>query len=119
MPERSLAKLDPRIRFKIQDLLAKCKSAGLKVRVIETLRSAEQHKKNMAAGTSWAKRSKHCPRPPLGLSLACDIAVVEYLTLPNWNPEGAKWQVLGALGESCGLEWGGRWKQQDMAHFQV
>ena len=28
------------------------------------------------------------------------------------------WEKLGALGESCGLTWGGRWKKPDRPHFQ-
>lgn len=31
--------------------------------------------------------------------------------IPDWNE-------LGALGEECGLVWGGRWKRPDRPHFQ-
>ena len=30
------------------------------------------------------------------------------------------WETVGKLGEKCGLEWGGRWKQLvDKPHFQI
>jgi peptidoglycan L-alanyl-D-glutamate endopeptidase CwlK len=40
-----------------------------------------------------------------------------------WNTTGADgelWARLGAIGESCGLEWAGRWTghMREMAHFQ-
>lgn len=42
---------------------------------------------------------------------------------PNWDdksPAGiARWEKLGSLGESLGLEWGGRWHHPDRPHFQV
>ena len=29
------------------------------------------------------------------------------------------WQRVGAIGERCGLEWAGRWKFREYAHFQI
>jgi len=41
---------------------------------------------------------------------------------PVWDTSGANgllWQQIGALGESVGLEWAGRWKKfRELAHFQ-
>ena len=42
---------------------------------------------------------------------------------PVWGTKGTDgelWQRLGAIGDSCGLEWGGHWKGKlcDMPHFQ-
>lgn len=34
----------------------------------------------------------------------------------NWK---LLWDTIGELGESCGLEWGGRWKKPDCPHFQA
>lgn len=28
------------------------------------------------------------------------------------------WEELGVIAESCGLEWGGRWKKPDRPHLQ-
>ena len=41
---------------------------------------------------------------------------------PVWGTTGADrvvWQRLGEIGETCGLEWAGRWTTfREMAHFQ-
>lgn len=39
---------------------------------------------------------------------------------PVWDTRDPVWPKIGALGESCGLEWSGRWtgKLKEMAHFQ-
>lgn len=29
------------------------------------------------------------------------------------------WEMIGAMGEACGLEWGGRWAHPDRPHFQL
>jgi len=39
--------------------------------------------------------------------------------MKDWNPAGPHWVTLGKLGESLGLEWGGRWKTPDLPHFQI
>lgn len=40
---------------------------------------------------------------------------------PMWDGEHPAWEEMGELGESIGLEWGGRWLQPktDMPHFQL
>ena len=37
-----------------------------------------------------------------------------------WPPaDDPRWEVLGRIGEECGLEWGGRWKDfLDLPHYQ-
>jgi len=39
--------------------------------------------------------------------------------MKDWNPTGLHWVTLGKLGESLGLEWGGRWSKPDRPHFQI
>jgi len=29
------------------------------------------------------------------------------------------WAKIGAIGESLGLTWGGRWTQKDLGHFEL
>jgi RHS repeat-associated protein len=48
--------------------------------------------------------------------LAIDIVPIENGN-PNWNSEN--WDIIGRIGESRGLEWGGRWDNfTDKPHFQ-
>lgn len=51
--------------------------------------------------------------------LAFDVVPEDYIALPNWNPMGPLWSQVGAIGESLGLEWGGRWSKPDEPHFQI
>ncbi len=46
---------------------------------------------------------------------AFDVVPMEN-KVPNW--EYKDWESIGDLGESCGLEWGGRWSTPDRPHFQ-
>lgn len=48
--------------------------------------------------------------------LAFDIAVVKD-GVPVWS--GPEYEILGGIGESIGLTWGGRWKMRDMCHFEM
>ena len=31
----------------------------------------------------------------------------------------SEWERIGAIGERCGLDWGGRWEVKDNVHFQL
>ena len=37
-----------------------------------------------------------------------------------WNAPAEVWNVMGIIGEQCGLKWGGRWKDlPDTPHFEA
>lgn len=39
---------------------------------------------------------------------------------PWWDAPEEVWQIMGEIGESCGLKWGGRWKDfPDSPHFEA
>ena len=39
---------------------------------------------------------------------------------PWWNAPKEVWEIMGVVGESCGLKWGGRWKDlPDSPHFEA
>ena len=109
MIETSLDKLDKRIRPLADQLLGLAEQAGIRLRVINTLRTHEQQASNIANGVSWTKHSLHLPQPPDGLSLAFDVCPIEYLAIKNWNPTGPKWWIIAELGVSLGLGSGMDW----------
>ncbi len=114
---RRLDDLDPRFRPVAIELLARCVEAGIQVMIIDTLRTPEEHQANLASGVSWTRHSKHLD------GLAIDICPYDMYQLHGpdklrWNAGDPVWQKIGAIGESLGLRWGGRWKQKDMGHFE-
>src|SRR3990167_8768121 len=114
---RALHDLDPRFRPLAVELLARCTEAGL-VLLVDTLRTPEEHAANLAKGVSWTKHSKHLD------GLAIDIAPYETFLLHGadkiqWDGTDPIWLKMGAIGESLGLRWGGRWmKTPDPGHFE-
>ena len=55
---------------------------------------------------------------------AFDVAIVKdgkfiwQLKADTNNDNLNDWEEIGEIGESCGLVWGGRWKNPDRPHFQ-
>lgn len=49
---------------------------------------------------------------------------VDFVPVKNgklwWNAPKEVWEIMGDVGESCGLKWGGRWKDlPDSPHFEA
>jgi peptidoglycan LD-endopeptidase CwlK len=123
MPSRKLNDIAPECRSIFFELLARCSEVGIPVYVVDTLRSSQEQAENIKKGVSWTTNSKHLPQPPSGLSYAIDICPYEIYNLHGpdklqWNNSEPAWQVLGKIGESLGLRWGGRWQKKDMGHFE-
>ena len=110
---RRLADLATEFRPLAEKLLARCADAGVFLVVVDTLRTPEEHARNLAAGVSWTTRSKHLD------GLAIDVCPVRLLSEKGWAPWHPDWQKIGEIGEALGLRWGGRWKQRDMGHFEA
>lgn len=66
-----------------------------------------------ALGSIITKARGGCSNHNFGLAI--DIVPIENGKL-NW--ETNNWDIIGRIGESRGLEWGGRWKFFDRPHFQ-
>lgn len=114
---RNLDDLEPNFKRKVYELLAKLTEAGIAVMLVETKRSESQHQEDLATGHSWVKRSKHQD------GLAVDVCPYDtYLEHGQdklqWDSGDPIWYKVGAIGESLGLVWGGRWAQKDMGHFE-
>lgn len=115
---RRLDDLAPQFKPLAIELLARLVEAGICVRIVDTLRTEEEHRANLLKGVSWVKRSKHLD------GLAIDICPYEVWQSSganklNWDADHPIWQRIGEIGEALGLRWGGRWKQRDMGHFEL
>lgn len=114
---RKLDDLSDRFKPLAIELLARLTEAGIAVMVIDTLRTPEEHAANLANGVSWTPRSKHLTGDAIDI---CPYAIYD-VNGPDkleWNAGHPIWPKVGAIGESLGLRWGGRWKQKDMGHFE-
>lgn len=113
---RKLDDLDPSFRPVVFELLARLTEQGLYVVIVDTLRTPEEHARNLAKGVSWAPHSRHLD------GLAIDLCPVESYVAGRsklrWDADAPGWQVIGAVGERLGLRWGGRWKQRDLGHLE-
>lgn len=98
-------------------LLELAAERGIPAKIVQGERSLAEQQALYESGAGVTKA-------PGGLSyhnygLAFDIVPDAYVNLPNWNPTGPYWAILGTLGESLGLSWGGRWKNKDLPHFEL
>lgn len=115
---RKLDDLSPTCRARVVELLARLTEAGIHVFIVDTLRTPEEQAENIRKGVSWTKHSRHLTGD------AIDVCPFEtyHLHGPDklqWDAADPIWKRIGTIGEACGLEWGGRWKQADLGHFQV
>jgi hypothetical protein len=113
---RLLAKLYPPFAQKIRELLTAARNAKLDVILHSTFRSVSEQQAifNKRDGSSMARGgfSWH------NYGLAADVVFNDGNGGPSWGAKNP-WQQLGEIGESLGLEWGGRWKRiKDLGHFQ-
>jgi len=115
---RLLNDLHPTFRPAAFELLARFTEAGICTLIVDTLRTQAEHEKNLAAGRSWTKRSKHLA------GLAIDVCPYEVWQLDGpdklrWS-YGPVWQQMGNIASRTlpMLIWGGTWPQRDLGHFE-
>jgi len=75
---------------------------------------------------TWTHKSKHIRTPGADGVKAFDIAIIKN-GKPTWDLKAnvnendiPDYAEAGAIGERCGIEWGGSWsaKKKDYPHFQ-
>jgi hypothetical protein len=72
-----------------------------------------EHPWGLPVTNAPAGKSKH-NAAHFGMSLAGDWI---FEGASPWAP-GHPWELLGQIGESLGLKWGGRWPSRDYAHLE-
>lgn len=86
---------------------------------IETLRDIARQRYYVEKKVSRTLKSFHLPQPKKQLALAYDIVPASLLTEPGWGEHSPLWDVVGAVGESVGMEWGFALWGWDRPHFQL
>jgi peptidoglycan L-alanyl-D-glutamate endopeptidase CwlK len=106
-----LAGLQPRMATRAEAFIDYLRRAGLPIVITSGLRSPAQQRILVSQGRSTTLLSRHLE----GLAFDVDIAHVGRNSVPRWI-----WDAIGPLGESFGLQWGGRWKSfPDVGHFEL
>lgn len=121
---RSLSDLLPPARTRAEAFLAACAREGIDLLVTSTYRDNDSQAALYAQGRTTPGKIVTNARP--GQSYHNHRVALDIVPLrggkPVWGTTGsdaALWAHVGALGESCGLEWAGRWKTfREFAHFQ-
>lgn len=109
----SLDLLHPSFRPIAVKWLEEVLSAGLRVKVLETLRTEARQQALQAQGASQVKVGWH--QVGLALDFACFDHEGKYLT----NDLSGDYRRAGEIAESLGCVWGGRWKHLvDSSHLE-
>lgn len=108
--------LRPIVKRKRDEFVALCKKNGTPVRVTSQVRSWAEQDKLYAQGRAFVGNIVTNARGGESMhnhGLAFDVC---FDSITPWIGD---WEKIGKLGESVGLEWGGRWTQiVDKPHFQ-
>ena len=118
-----LDQLDLDVQEKARALIAAADKEGIELIVTQTYRAPEEQAALYARGrTALGVIVTHAPA---GYSWhefrrAFDVAITHFPgDMTKDDLYDGPWERVGDIGESLGLEWGGRWKHQDRPHFQL
>lgn len=122
---RSLDDLHHVVADKARRFIDLCDEAGIDILVTSTYRDSESQAALYAQGRSKPGPRKTNAKPGQSFhnwQVAFDVVPLRN-GKPVWSTKGADgqlWQKIGAIGESVGLEWSGRWtgRMVEFAHFQ-
>lgn len=133
---RKIEDLLPPVRIKCIAFMSLCEHAGIQVVITSTFRDFESQNALYAQGRT--KPGRIVTNAKAGDSyhnhrVAFDVVPLRH-GKPVWGTSGdgidnnpadderddlELWQRVGAIGESIGLEWAGRWKRfREFPHFQ-
>lgn len=117
---RDLNDLHPKVKQRAEAFIAGCKKAGIDVLVTSTYRDAASQNALYAQGRTAP--GKIVTNAKAGQSWHNWRCAFDFVPLVNgkavWN-DNALWARCGAIGESVGLEWAGRWKRfKEFPHMQ-
>lgn len=117
---RKLEDLDDATEAKALEFLAACRAIGIPVLITSTYRDIEAQDALYAQGRS--KPGRIVTRAAGGNSMHNYRCAFDFVPLvagkPVWD-NASLWARCGFAGESCGLEWGGRWSSMtDKPHMQ-
>lgn len=121
---RRVCDLHPAVQRRCNTFLEACAAEGIDILITSTYRDHESQNALYAQGRTIAGRKVTNARGGQSWHnwrLAFDVVPLRN-GKPVWGTSGADgvlWERIGLIGESCDLEWAGRWKSfKELAHFQ-
>jgi len=121
MSSRDLNLLHPNTRAKVLKLMAECEKRGLKVLFYDTRRTRAEQNRLFAQGRTAPGQIVTNASGDSMLSMHMWSIAVDFCKNIRGQEfsDAAFFTQVGALAETCGLEWGGRWKSfPDRPHLQ-
>ena len=127
---RDVTQLHPRLQAKFKLLQKKCAQKGIKIKATECLRTAKEQDALYAKGrtapgakvtNAQGKDAKSMHQWGVAFDVAIDMDADKDGDVDIRDLYNVKLlNVVGKIGESIGLEWGGSWKSiMDKPHFQL
>lgn len=114
---KDISELSPPAQTACNLFMAKCRAAGLRVRITETYRSQarqnylyEQGRTRPGAIVTWTKNSRHTKR--IAWDICQDIKGKEY-------SDPGFFKACGEIAKKLGITWGGTWLKPDTPHFEI
>jgi peptidoglycan LD-endopeptidase CwlK len=121
--DKKLVNVHPTVREKAIELIKRAYAQGINVLITQGFRSIAEQNELYAQGRT--KPGKIVTNAKGGYSyhnfgLAFDIVIQNADGSLCWNTGDKRWQTVGAIDKSLGLEWGGDWHSfPDYPHFQL
>ena len=126
-----LAGVHPDLAQSVLTILHALDVLGFGMFVVEGVRSTERQQALYAQGRTAngnvvthadgvVKKSNHQVKPD-GWGHAVDLAFLDDPTTAKMETyaDSQPWALMGAMAESLGLVWGGRWTMRDLPHVEI
>lgn len=111
---RNTEELHPALQEKIGELKVRCRQAGLPIRITDCVRNAEEQADCVRRKASTLQYPYSMHNWGVAFDFCRDAKGLEY------NNDDRFFDMVGSIGESIGLMWGGSWKSPvDKPHFQL
>jgi peptidoglycan L-alanyl-D-glutamate endopeptidase CwlK len=117
---RSLDDLIPPAKQRVLLFIEAAKSKGIDLLVTSTYRDNDSQAALFAQGRTLPGKVVTNARPGESFhNWRCAVDVVPLVNGKAIWDDNALWLKIGIIGESCGLQWAGRWTTfKEMPHFQ-
>lgn len=117
--EANIKTLLPAAQEKAREFMGACLKAGIDLKIISGTRTYDQQNALYAQGRTKPGRIVTNARGGYSwhnFRIAWDIGIFDH---GRYLGESPLYEKAGKIGESLGLEWGGRWRFKDEPHFQM